>query len=182
MSGQVSTPVHSPNPLSKLESKDAGRVLVIDDEPMNIQVVTSVLSMSGFLVDSATDGRQALPRMRDFSPDAVLLDLMMPGRDGFELCRLIRVDPKLARISVIIVTGVQELEARHRGLSCGATDYMTKPWKPEDLVLRVRNAVELKRSSERLEVAYKEIDKLRNTVESLKTGAEALSGSVPLPS
>ncbi len=134
---------------------------------MNVQIMTSVLSMSGFLVDSALDGRQALPKMEDFSPDVVLLDLLMPGRDGFELCRLIRVNPKFARTSVVIVTGLQDIEARHRGLGCGATDFVLKPWKPEDLVLRVRNAVELKRSAENLETAYREIDRLRENLRDL---------------
>lgn len=148
---------------------------------MNIQIVTSVLSMSGFLVDSAMDGRQALPRMEDFQPDAVLLDLMMPGRDGFELCRLIRVNPRLARTSVIIVTGLQDIEARQRGLSCGATDYVLKPWKPEDLVLRVRNAVEMRRAAEELELAYREIDRLREQVREMGRALDATRGGVVLP-
>ncbi len=168
--------------MSKLESKAGGRVLIVDDDPMNIQIVTSVLSMSGFLVDSAMDGRQALPRMEDFQPDAVLLDLMMPGRDGFELCRLIRVNPRLARTSVIIVTGLQDIEARQRGLSCGATDYVLKPWKPEDLVLRVRNAVEMKRAAEELELAYREIDRLRDQVREIAQALSAARDGVALPS
>ena len=148
---------------------------------MNIQIVTSVLSMSGFLVDSAMDGRQALPKIEEFSPDAVLLDLLMPGRDGFELCRLIRVNPRLARISIIIVTGIQDLEARQRGLGCGATDYVRKPWKPEDLVLRVRNAVQLKRAAENLDFAYREIDRLREEVNGLHQRCEASDESMSVP-
>ena len=167
--------------MSTLESKAGGRVLIVDDDPMNIQIVTSVLSMSGFLVDSAMDGRQALPKMEDLQPDAVLLDLMMPGRDGFELCRLIRVNPRLARTSVIIVTGLQDIDARQRGLQCGATDYVLKPWKPEDLVLRVRNAVEMKRAAEELELAYREIDKLRDQVATLRREREDCPGRVVLP-
>ncbi|MCB1229131.1 MAG: response regulator [Verrucomicrobiae bacterium] len=163
--------------MSTLESKAGGRILIVDDDPMNIQIVTSVLSMSGFLVDSAIDGRQAMPRMEELQPDAVILDLMMPGRDGFELCRLIRVNPRFARTSVVIVTGLQDIDARQRGLQCGATDYILKPWKPEDLVLRVRNAVEMKRAAEELELAYKEIDKLRCEVrecrKELETSATA---------
>lgn len=159
-----------------------GRILIVDDDPMNIQIVTSVLSISGFLVDSAMDGRQALPKMEDLQPDAVLLDLMMPGRDGFELCRLIRVNPRLAKTSVIIVTGLQDIEARQRGLQCGATDYVCKPWKPEDLVLRVRNAVEMKRAAEELDLAYKEIDKLRDQVADLNRQLEESPGDrVVLP-
>lgn len=159
-----------------------GRILIVDDDPMNIQIVTSVLSLSGFLVDSAMDGRQALPKMEDLQPDAVLLDLMMPGRDGFELCRLIRVNPRLAKTSVIIVTGLQDIEARQRGLQCGATDYVCKPWKPEDLVLRVRNAVEMKRAAEELDLAYKEIDKLREQVNDLNRQLEERpDGRVVLP-
>ncbi len=171
-----------PSPvLSTLESKAGGRILIVDDDPMNLQIVTSVLSMSGFLVDSALDGRQALPKMEDLQPDAVLLDLMMPGRDGFELCRLIRVNPRFAFTSVIIVTGLQDIDARQRGLQCGATDYICKPWKPEDLVLRVRNAVEMKRAAEELDLAYREIDKLRDQVRELREKVEEDGRRLALP-
>ncbi|MBL9154362.1 MAG: response regulator [Verrucomicrobiales bacterium] len=133
----------------------------MDDDPVNARLATAVLSTAGFLVDASFDGRQALPKIEEFEPDVVLLDLMMPGRDGFELCRLIRVNPRMMRISVIIVTGLLDLDARQRGIACGATDYLTKPWQPEDLLLRVRNAVEIKRAQDEIEYAYSEIDRLR---------------------
>lgn len=164
-----------------MESKIGGRVLVVDDDPANVQIVTSVLSVSGFLVDSALDGRQAIPRMEDFNPDAVLLDLMMPGRDGFELCRLMRVNPRFSNTSVVMVTGLQDMDARQRGLECGATDFILKPWKPEDLVIRVRNAVALKRSAEDLESAYGMVDRLKDRVSHLERELEDSQEKVSLP-
>lgn len=163
-----------------MEAKIGGRVLVVDDDPAVVQVVTSVLSVSGFLVDSALDGRQAIPRMEEFNPDAVLLDLMMPGRDGFELCRLMRVNPRFSNTSVVMVTGRQDLDARQRGLECGATDFILKPWKPEDLVIRVRNAVALKRSADDLESAYEVVDRLRDRVTHLEREIEDQSAGVEL--
>ena len=155
---------------------------MVDDDPAVVQVVTSVLSVSGFLVDSALDGRQAIPRMEEFNPDAVLLDLMMPGRDGFELCRLMRVNPRFSNTSVVMVTGLQDLDARQRGLECGATDFILKPWKPEDLVIRVRNAVALKRSADDLESAYEVVDRLRDRVTHLEREMEDQGAKVELPS
>ena len=155
---------------------------MVDDDPAVVQVVTSVLSVSGFLVDSALDGRQAIPRMEEFNPDAVLLDLMMPGRDGFELCRLMRVNPRFSNTSVVMVTGLQDLDARQRGLECGATDFILKPWKPEDLVIRVRNAVALKRSADDLESAYEVVDRLRDRVTHLEREMEDRGAKVELPS
>lgn len=143
--------------------------------------MTAVLSASSFLVDSSSDGRQALPKMEEFEPDVVLLDLMMPGRDGFELCRLIRVNPRLMRTSIIIVTGMLDLDARQRGLACGATDYFTKPWQPEDLVLRVRNAVALKRASDEIEFAYGEIDRLTERIADLEAKLQGKDRLVVLP-
>ena len=164
-----------------MESKIGGRVLVVDDDPANVQIVTSVLSVSGFLVDSALDGRQAIPRMEDFNPDAVLLDLMMPGRDGFELCRLMRVNPRFAHTSVVMITGLQDMDARQRGLECGATDFILKPWKPEDLVIRVRNAVALRRSADDLENAYGMVDRLKKRVADLERELEERDEKVSLP-
>ena len=165
-----------------MEAKIGGRVLVVDDDIAVVQVVTSVLSVSGFLVDSALDGRQAIPRMEEFNPDAVLLDLMMPGRDGFELCRLMRVNPRFSNTSVVMITGLQDLDARQRGLECGATDFILKPWKPEDLVIRVRNAVALKRSADDLESAYEVVDRLRDRVTHLEREMEDQGAKVELPS
>lgn len=146
--------------------------MVIDDDPIGSRMTTAVLSASGFLADGVADGREALARIEEFEPDAVLLDLMMPGRDGFELCRLIRVNPRIGRTSIIIVTGLLDLEARQRGIACGATDYLTKPWQPEDIVLRVRNAVELKRASDEIEYAYGEIERLRGRIAELESAAD----------
>ncbi|MCB1087572.1 MAG: response regulator [Verrucomicrobiae bacterium] len=165
-----------------METRSSGRVLIVDDDAVSARLVTAVLSASGFLVDAALDGRQALPKIEEFDPDVVLLDLMMPGRDGFELCRLIRVNPKMIRISVIIITGVLDLDARHRGISCGATDYVTKPWQPEDLVLRVRNAVEIKRAADEIDYAYGEIDRLRSQIQDLEAKLGADVELVTLPS
>ncbi|MCA9975608.1 MAG: response regulator [Anaerolineales bacterium] len=85
----------------------------MDDDPMNIQIVTSVLSMSGFLVDSAIDGRQAMPRMEELQPDAVILDLMMPGIDGFSVVEAVKKDKRLSHIPIIVVTA-KELSAIER--------------------------------------------------------------------
>lgn len=167
--------------MNAVETRSAGRILIVDDDPVSARLATAVLSASGFLVDASLDARQALPKIEEFDPDVVMLDLMMPGRDGFELCRLIRVNPRMMRISVIIVTGLLDLDARQRGISCGATDYLTKPWQPEDLVLRVRNAVEIKRAQDEIDYAYGEIDRLRATVQEMEGRLNDQSLLVEMP-
>ncbi|MBI4661735.1 MAG: hybrid sensor histidine kinase/response regulator [Verrucomicrobia bacterium] len=126
-------------------------ILVVDDVPNNIQVVGSILRGSGYQVVPATSGEQALRFSKNPAPDLVLLDLMMPEMDGFEVCRRLKSDPETSAIPIIFLTAAVETERVVKGLEMGAVDYVTKPFNPPELLARVRTHLELKHSREILE-------------------------------
>lgn len=125
-----------------------GVVLVVDDQTTNIQVVGTMLTREGYEVIPATSGAQALQRMAARQPDLVLLDVMMPDMDGFEVCRKLREHPDTSALPVIFVSAANDTEAMMRGLEAGGVDYITKPFNKAELLVRVRNQVDLQRARE----------------------------------
>jgi DNA-binding response OmpR family regulator len=111
------------------------RALVVDDEPPLVQVVSGYLTREGFHVDTACDGETAVALARDHGPDVVVLDLMLPGIDGVEVCRRIRA---FSDAYIIMLTARSDEMDKLVGLSVGADDYLTKPFSPRELVARVR--------------------------------------------
>src|SRR5688500_15063977 len=112
-----------------------GRILVVDDDVATIEILNEVLGAS-YEVLFATSGIQAIQVARTATPDLILLDVMMPGMDGFELCTHLRRDPYTAGIPVIFLTGLGDIDAEIRGLQVGAVDYVTKPVSPPLVRLR----------------------------------------------
>jgi two-component system, OmpR family, alkaline phosphatase synthesis response regulator PhoP len=121
------------------------RILVAEDDPDIANLLAHYLRKAGFEADIVESGREVLPRIRKAPPDLVLLDLMLPGLDGLEVCRAVRADEKTASIPIIIVTAKGEESDRIVGLELGADDYITKPFSPGEVVARVRAL--LRRSS-----------------------------------
>ena len=120
------------------------RVLVVDDIPSNIKLLEARLVAEYFDVVSASNGQDALARIAEQEPDIVLLDVMMPGMDGFEACRRIKKNPKTAHIPVVMVTALDQTSDRVAGLDAGADDFLTKPVDDAALFARVRSLVRLK--------------------------------------
>ncbi len=116
----------------------AARILVADDDPQITRLVRSYLEQAGFQVLTAADGEQALHVIRHDRPDLVVLDVMMPKRDGFELVRLLRADAHLAGIPILMLTARVEDADKLRGLDLGADDYLTKPFNPSEVAARAR--------------------------------------------
>ena len=116
-------------------------VLVVDDTPTNIQLVSGILR-GEYKVKAATSGERALAiATASPSPDAIVLDVMMPGMDGYEVCRRLRDDPATARIPVIFLSGNTDDAEREKGLALGAVDYVSKPVDPGALQALVRSCV-----------------------------------------
>ncbi|MEE8274168.1 MAG: PleD family two-component system response regulator [Alphaproteobacteria bacterium] len=128
----------------------SARVLVVDDQPLNVKVLEAKLSSEYYEVISATDGAGALAAMREDKPDIVLLDIMMPGMDGFEVCRQMKADPSLVHIPVIMITALSEARDRVRGLEAGADDFLTKPINENALFARLRSLLRIKLSLDEL--------------------------------
>ncbi len=124
-------------------------ILIVDDEPINIEVLASILE-SEYEVVFATNGAQALELAATTRPDLVLLDVVMPGMDGYEVCTQLKSNKATAGIPVIFATALGDREAETRGLELGAVDYVTKPINPPTVRMRVRNHVELKQARDKL--------------------------------
>src|SRR5260221_1374875 len=140
--------------------KDIGCLLVIDDQEVNIQVVGAVLGKLGFEILPATTGPQALKRLSIRRPDLILLDLLMPEMDGFELCRRIRRNPEWAGIPIIFVSSADDKDLIVRAFESGGVDYITKPFNHAELISRVRTHVALKAARDELKQLAEDKDEL----------------------
>jgi adenylate cyclase len=120
-------------------------ILLIEDEPMNIQAVSGILKEQGYQIRVATTGQQAIDSLERIRPDLILLDVMMPGIDGFETCRRIKASPNGGQIPLIFLTGKTDTKDIVRGFEEGAVDYVTKPFNAHELLARVRTHLALDR-------------------------------------
>lgn len=125
------------------------RILIVDDELSNIELAADIFQ-DGYEALFAMDGEKALEVAVTAKPDVVLLDIMLPGMDGFEVCRRLKADPLTRDIPVIFITGMGDTRAETKGLDLGAVDYITKPINPPVVKMRVRNQIELKQARDQL--------------------------------
>ena len=114
------------------------RILVVDDEPEAVELVEFNLKQSGYTVTTAADGAEALKKARSQTPDLIVLDVMLPEMDGFEICKALRLDPATLRIPIIMLTAKAAEIDRVLGLELGADDYLTKPFSTRELLLRIK--------------------------------------------
>jgi len=120
---------------------DTAMILVVDDEPFIRRALTFVLNREGYETATAADGTEALDKIRTLRPRLVFLDIMMPGKNGFEVCREIKQDASLRSTHVILLTARGQESDRSAGLSAGADEYMTKPFSPAHIVAKVRDLI-----------------------------------------
>ncbi|MEI6863674.1 MAG: response regulator, partial [Candidatus Omnitrophota bacterium] len=117
------------------------KILIVDDEKQLVSLVRLHMEMSGYEVLSASDGEEALAVANRDKPDLMILDLMLPKIDGWEVCKRLRAESKSGDIPVIMLTARSETEDKLKGFECGADDYMTKPFSPRELVARVKRVL-----------------------------------------
>ena len=117
------------------------KIMVVDDEPYIARVIKFKLEQEGYTVISANDGITGLNKIKEEKPDLVLLDVMMPGMSGYEVCQKIKGDAELAGIPVVILTAKGQERDREQGFSMGASDYITKPFSPNRLLELVKSIV-----------------------------------------
>lgn len=120
-------------------------ILVIDDDRTGRLFLASLLARDGYRLEFAEDGESGLLRARELQPDLILLDVVMPGMDGFEVCRRLRVDPQLAEVPILMLTALEDQESRLLGLEAGADDFISKPYRAPELRARVRTVTRLNR-------------------------------------
>jgi len=114
------------------------RILVVDDEPEAVELIEFNLKQSGYAVTTAADGAEALRKARSQPPDLVVLDVMLPEMDGFEICKTLRLDPATVKVPIIMLTAKAAEIDRVLGLELGADDYLTKPFSTRELLLRIK--------------------------------------------
>lgn len=133
------------------------KILIIDDTPANIHLLSEFLS-DDYTVYFATSGEKGLDIARRKLPDLILLDIMMPGMDGYQVCTMLKAEEATRPIPVIFITAMTSVEEEARGLEAGAIDYITKPISPPIVKIRVKNHLELKRQRDRLEQLSLELE------------------------
>jgi adenylate cyclase len=121
------------------------KILVVDDTPQNVKLLADLLQAKGYAVVTAADGEAALARLAQEAPDLVLLDVMMPGLTGYEVCKRIREEPKTALLPVVLVTALDPQQERVKGIEAGADDFLSKPINQQELFARVRSLLRIKR-------------------------------------
>ncbi|MBT4289499.1 MAG: response regulator [Deltaproteobacteria bacterium] len=113
------------------------KILVVDDDPMNLKFLKEILS-DEYNIIAALSGEEALEIIFDFMPEILLLDIMMPGIDGYEVCKKIRANEKLANIKILLVSAKAMLNEKLMGYEVGADDYITKPFEHEELLAKIK--------------------------------------------
>ncbi|HZH43018.1 MAG TPA: hybrid sensor histidine kinase/response regulator [Lysobacter sp.] len=141
-----------------------GRILVVDDQSANVRVVGTLLARHGYEVVAASSGQEALQRYHESRPDLILLDMMMPGMDGFDVLAALRALPEPLNVPVVFVTAAHDHDLLLRAFDAGAVDYVTKPFLPEELLARVNAHIGLKLTRDRLERVAREREELVNLV------------------
>ncbi len=147
-------------PPSQLEPIRLSRLLVVDDQESNLKIVGEILGRLGFDIVLASDGEQALRHLEQGHIDLILLDVLMPVRDGFETCQLIRANPRWVDIPIIFLSAADDKNLIVRALEVGGVDYVTKPFNQAELMSRVRTHIALKTARDRLKQLAEDKDEL----------------------
>jgi signal transduction histidine kinase len=144
-------------------------ILVVDDNPMNVDPLCDLLESMGYRVARALDGPTALKLAHDDSPDLVLLDIMMPGMNGYEVCRRMRADPRTAKIPIVFVTALSDTQDKVAAIEAGGDDFLTKPFNRPVLLARIRSLLRLKAANDDLERSYRRLQALERMKDDLMT-------------
>ena len=136
----------------------SGKILVVDDTPMNVKLLADLLGVKGYTVTTAASGKEALEKIDADCPDLVLLDVMMPGMTGYEVCKKLRENPATAMLPVVMVTALDPGQERVKGIEAGADDFLSKPINQPELLARVRSLL-------RVKALHDELAELNRTLE-----------------
>ena len=154
------------------------KILVVDDTPANIDILFQTLEPEGCTLSVATSGEDALNLASEIQPDLILLDIMMPGIDGYETCRRLKEDESTCNIPVIFLTAKNQTKDIVIGLSAGGVDYITKPFRQEEVCARIRKHIQLQTLKNKLEDAIElnndeEVAEITDEIEQIKKALNA---------
>ena len=139
-------------------TESSEKILLVDDNPTNLQVLLQTLQGRGYKLLIAKDGENALRIASKAKPALVLLDIMMPGIDGYEVCRRLKADPEMSSIAVIFLSALDDTRDKVKGLEIGAVDYIAKPFQSEEVIARVKNQLKIHRLEQALATRNKELE------------------------
>ncbi|HEY9599469.1 MAG TPA: response regulator, partial [Cyanophyceae cyanobacterium] len=141
---QTATGYEKQTPTSK------GNILVVDDTPANLHLLIKILTKQGYKAQSVTNGNLALKAIESNRPDLILLDILMPGMDGYATCQILKESTQTQYIPVIFISALNEVSDKVRAFSLGGADYITNPFQEEELVARIENQLRIHRRSQQL--------------------------------
>jgi adenylate cyclase len=173
------------NPPASEKKPSLGYVLIVDDEEQNRSLLHDPLEARGYEIAEAENGMVALEKIAARQPDVILLDVMMPQMDGFEVCRRLKTDSKTAHIPILMVTALSDRKERLMGIAVGANDFLNKPVDIQDVTLRVGNAVYTKHLHDQLQVEQEKSEQLllnilpKSVAERMKKGETNIADSFP---
>ena len=138
-------------------------ILIVDDVEDNLEILEDLLTFAGHNVQTVRRGEDALKRVQESHPDLILLDILMPGMDGFEVCTLLKADEKTKDIPVIFVSSMEDIEYKVKGFKVGGVDYINKPFHHAEILVRVNTHITMLRLRKHLEEKNAELERLANT-------------------
>lgn len=149
---------------NNLQTEAGAAIIIVDDVPENLELLSEILSSYGYFVRTASSGLSALAMIAESPPDIIMLDVMMPGMDGYEVCQKLKADEATRNIPIIFITALQEPIQKVRAFAVGAADYVTKPFQLEEVIARIRTHLALYRSNKQLQEQVAELDAFAHTV------------------
>jgi len=171
--------------MDTMPASSPGFVLIVDDEEQNRSLLHDPLEARGYEIAEAENGMVALEKIAARLPDVILLDVMMPQMDGFEVCRRLKTDSRTAHIPILMVTALSDRKERLMGIAVGANDFLNKPVDIQDVTLRVGNAIYTKRLYDQLQVEQEKSEQLllnilpKSIAERMKKGETSIADSFP---
>jgi PAS domain S-box-containing protein len=167
------------DPVNKLnDNKKKFKILIVDDSQANIEYLTSILKNDNYLIASSNNGETAITKAKGNRFDLILLDIVMEGMDGYQVCRELKKDPSTKDIPIIFLTGLADAEHLTQGFEYGAVDYVKKPFNQSELNARVHTHLELKRSKDLIAEKNKQLEETNEELERLSLVASQTSNSV----
>jgi class 3 adenylate cyclase len=144
---------------------EAQRILVVDDTPLNVKLLADLLQVEGYTVETADSGQAGLEKVASFLPDLLLLDVVMPGMSGYEVCQALRKDPATEALPVVLVTALDPDSERIKGLEAGADEFLSKPVNRSELLARVRSLLRIKTLHDRVQAQAAELARFNEALE-----------------
>lgn len=156
-----------------------GDILIVDDTPQNLRLLSQMLTKQGYQIRAALNGPRALAAVQATPPDLILLDIMMPEMDGYEVCKRLKADEHTCNIPILFISALNETEDKVKGFAAGALDYITKPFQLEEVLARVETHLELNRLQREIRVREETYKELLNASPMLHTLSGPMVPSLP---